>query len=293
VRRSRLGGGVTAAIGLMAVGAAAASGGCGSRTGLLVGDAPPAAEADAGAGTFPIYALVPTQASGEGTYDYSLSRFDPASATFGPLEPIPCLKAFGDQAISMAVGCDGAAYIEFARSGLWRVTPSPADCAATSFYPQVYGFDADLQLTFARTDTAEGESLFFVGTDGAGVTQFGTIDTGSLLGTRIARFGFAAADRTHLGGSPSGQVFAVTPGAIDVLDPSTGAGMQATTLPPPPSAHWTTQAFAFYRGSFYFFDIVPGPETTSVMRFTMGDAQATHVADTNRTVVAASAAPCP
>jgi hypothetical protein len=285
---------VTAATATALAGATALAAGCGSRTGLLVDDAPPAAEAgEAGGRTFPIYALVPTQASGEGTYNYSLSRFDPASATFGALEPIPCLKAFGDLAVSMAVGCDGAAYVQFTRSAVWRVTTSPADCGATSFNPAAQAFDPDLQLAFTRSATAEGETLFFVGTDASqGAAELGTIDTQALIARRIAPFGFGAADQTHLGGSPGGQLYAVTQGAIDVLDLSTGAGTQAATLPLP-TPHWATQTFAFYQGSFYFFDIVPGPETTSVMRFTIGDKQATHVADTTWTIVAASAPPCP
>jgi hypothetical protein len=263
--------------------------GCGGRTGLLIDsvDVPPV---EAAAPIFPILALVPTPASGEGTYDYALSPFDPTSGVFAPLEPIPCLKAFGDRAISMAIDCGGQVYIQFARNGLWRVTTSSSNCARTPFNAAAQSLQPDLALGFA-TNANGGETLYYVATDTSSVPaspSFGTLDTSDFQAHRIGPFSAGPVAQTHLGGAPDGRLFAVTGNDIDQVDESTGS---ATLDEPVSASDGPVQAFAFWHGSFYLFRLLPA-ETTSVVSWTPGESSLASVGSTSRTVVAASASVC-
>lgn len=261
--------------------------GCGSRTGLLV-DAVAAPSVDAGAPVFPILALVPIPASAEGTYDYELSPFDPISGEFAPLESIPCLRAFGDRAISMAVDCSGGVYVQFARAGLWRVTTSSSDCARTAFDAAAQGLASDVVLGFGA-NAGGGETLYYVATSSETQSpSFGAIDTSSFGLRGIGPFTGAAAADTRLSGVPDGGLFATANGAVYGVDEATG---RATRDDPVPVASGDAQGFAFWHGSFYLFQLLPADDT-SVVRLSPGATSPVTVGRTPREVVAAAASLC-
>jgi hypothetical protein len=271
----------------LAAPAAFALAGCGGRTGLLVEQAPPPPGKDAGAPVFPILALVPSPASGEGTYDYAFSPFDPETGTFADLEPIPCLAAIGDRPLSMAIDCGGAAYIQFAQSGLWRVTSSASDCGPTRFDAAAQRVLPDLALSFVA-GAAGGESLYFVATDTSLVPpspELGVVDTSTFAVKRVAPF---AQGQPHLAGAPDGRLFAMVGNAIDQVDPSAG---NLTLLYQLPASAGPAQAFAFWHGSFYVFRILSN-DSTSVVRFTPGEASIANAGKSNWMVLAAAASLC-
>lgn len=244
---------------------------------------------DAGPPTFPILALIPQAASGEGTYRYNFSRFDPPTGKFSELEPIPCLDAMSDRPVSMAIDCTGAAYVQFSLGDLWHISTSAAVCTRLPFSAADQGLRPDLALGFAPS--GGGEDLYFVATDKSSVPPspvFGTLDPGNLTVHRIAPFDAGTPDDTHLGGAPNGPLFAVIGGAIDQVDTSSGAVHLEYDLP---ASAGPVRSFAFWHGTFYLFRLEPSL-TTSVISFTPGSSSIEEVASTPLEVLAAGASLC-
>ncbi|MFO0761860.1 MAG: hypothetical protein U0359_35795 [Byssovorax sp.] len=287
---------------------------CGARTGLPVGETPPAKDAGvdvpidvpvdvpidvpedhppdvhqedcAEAGITFIYVV--TQAN-------ELFSFNPPTAAFTKIGDLDCPDDTGSNPFSMGVDRLGNAYVVFSPDGeLYKVSTATAACEATSFLANQQGFST-FGMGFATKENGPEEQLYIADstlqTPSIGIA---TIDTTTYSLDFIASFSEDLGTGVELTGTGDGRLYGFFVGGGDgefiaEIDKKTGQISNKTPIMLSPPADF---AFAFWGGDFYLFhaDLVAGP--TTVTRYRPEDGSLVDVAELPTGVVGAGVSTC-
>jgi hypothetical protein len=294
---------------------AAASGGCGARTGLAAPRPPDASvdhaadakhDADADADViedapeedvvFPDVPVVTSCVEAGVTYIYLITEqnelysFYPPTLAFAPIGHISCPTTATP--FSMGVDRSGIAYSVFTNGDLFRISTANAACQPTKYVANQQDFTT-FGMGFSGAADA-GETLYVSQT--ASVAPFlGSIDTTSFALNVIGQFQPKTGGRCELTGTGDGRLFAFClpvvglGGDILQLDPSTAQILSETSVGVGGSND--AFAYAFWGGDFWLFT-APGAVSTTVTKYDPVAHTATAVATFQYTVVGAGVSTC-
>jgi hypothetical protein len=293
---------------------------CGSRTGLLSTEVPPAADAglrrdgsDARADVNRDVQLVdvlppidvkqrdvpkppPLGCFDAGdtqvyliTAENDLLAFYPPTLNFTTIGPIACPGAEGQTPFSMGVERSGTAYSVFTDGRLFRISTATAACRATSFAVGQRGFTT-FGMGFAGNNLSE--QLYV--SDNATQQGLATINTSNFQLSFVGPFTPALPARCEMTGTGDNELFAYcintvgAGGVVAQIDRATGSVIAAN----PVKVGSVNDAFAFaaWGGNFYMFNAQGG--TTVVTRYDPTTNIETVVANHPSTIVGAGVSTC-
>jgi hypothetical protein len=300
---------------------------CGSKTGLLVAEPSPDAEApDASVDVIvrhPEAAPVEEDAAEEDalppidvtlpppfndcpdaastliyviTQTNQLLSFYPPTATFSTvIGNISCPSS--STPFSMAVDRNGIAYIVFGDGELFEVdTQGPAlPCRPTGFVMQPGFSFAGFGMGFSHNNGDAGETLYVasgMATGAPGPPQLATIDTTSFALRVVGNFN-PTIDNTELTGTGAGDLFGfhATDGGSGIAQVDKSNAQVFAESPLPGVFQGQGWAFAFWGGDFYTFTAPVSPSTV-VTRFRPSDHSIVQVAQTGDLIVGAGVSTC-
>ncbi len=222
-----------------------------------------------------------------------LYKFDPPSLAFTTIGPVNCNTPIATP-FSMAVDRNANAWVVFTSGKVYKVDTKTAACTPTNFVAGQQGF-----LTFGMGFSTDGpgsttDSLFVTNSDFTSASRgLGTIDTGSLVLTRIGAYD-AISSRAEMTGTGDGRLFGAfegTPYVVAEID-KTNAHIkqqwpQSPIQYPPNSSNF---AFAFWGGSFWLF-VGPGT-STDVFQFDPNAGTTQKVSSVTFEIVGAGVSTC-
>lgn len=260
---------------------------CGARTGIDAGDLAGAAAAggsqddgdDSGSrcGDTRLIYLVSCASV--------LKVFNPDTGVASPCRTLDCTSTtftFGPS--SMAISREGIAYVNYSNDRLIGAGILDASCEQTPVHSSIVGF----QVAFVPDVGTATQTLYIGGVpegpldDSMNPYWLAWIDMDTFEVHRIAALADPVSPLTTLAGTPEGRLFATTNNALFELDRSNGEVLGTPVALPLPSNSWP-EAVIFWRGDFYFFNMVqgifnPADYSSTILRYRPGDGSFTTVA---------------
>jgi hypothetical protein len=262
--------------------------GCGSRTGLPLGeDTAPEAGVEAGLDAAPACppgsALVLLLSDAEELYAIDLPTL--TTRTIGPV-------ACGTNLNTMAVSRARQAYVGSMTGALFAVDPDTAACTPTPFDPAQVEHHK-FGMGFILDDSTAGERPY-IAVEYAGIaTWLGAIDTESYRVTRIGSI-VPTLPMTELIGTADRRAYGFSAGQGEALlvefDLASARWQRITSLPFGPTS--ASLDFAFWGGAFYLFLAPAGAAGSSVYRYRRGDPAPELIGELDLVVVGAGVSTC-
>lgn len=270
--------------------------GCGARTSLESGTAPPF---DASASDAPVTdGHVPPGCDAGAREVWLLSNddqlyvFDPLLVTVELRSQLDCPGGMN----SMSVSRKDVGYVGAQNGSMFTVDLQTGHCTPTSFDPARYGLSS-YGMGFVADPVPAGERLYIAPQDPAGqVNALGTVDVfGSFAYAEIGRFD-PPLPPTEVTGTGDGRLYGVhvsdgvSNGELMQIDKTSAAILERVTLPV--DRMYSAFDFAFWGGSFYIFMTYQGEDFSHVIRYTQGQGDPVEIATLAPVIIGAGVSTC-